>query len=80
VRQHGQLYLLDVRLKPGYESFAQVHDQAIMLTYISLSVGPQHGRVGVNIDYASDPLTSRSVTTGRGFFTSWPLSTMALGN
>ncbi len=79
VRQHGHLYLLDVRLKPGDESFAHVHDQAILLTYISLSGGPQNGRVGVNIDYATDPLTHKSVTTGRVFFTSWLLSTMALG-
>ena len=68
VRQHGQLYLLDVRLKPGDESFAHVHDQAILLTYISLSGGPQHGRVGVNIDYASDPLTHKVSNDGPGLF------------
>lgn len=68
VRHHGQLYLLDVRLKPGDESFAHVHDQAILLTYISLSGGPQHGRVGVNIDYASDPLTHKVSNDGPGLF------------
>jgi hypothetical protein len=47
VRQHGQLYLLDVRIKPGDESFPHTHDQAILLTYISLAGGPQNGRVGV---------------------------------
>jgi len=68
VRQHGQLYLLDVRLKPGDESFAHVHDQAILLTYISLSGGPQNGRVGVNIDYASDPFTHKVSNDGPGLF------------
>lgn len=68
VRQHGQLYLLDVRLKPGDESFAHVHDQAILLTYISLAGGPQNGRVGVNIDYASDPLTHKVKNDGPGLF------------
>ena len=68
VRQHGQLYLLDVRLKPGDESFAHIHDQAILLTYISLSGGPQNGRVGVNIDYATDPLTHKVSNDGPGLF------------
>ena len=73
-------YLLDVRLKPGDESFAHVHDQAILLTYISLAGGPQNGRVEVNIDYASDPLTHKVSNDGPGCFTSWPLSTTAPGN
>ena len=68
VRQHGQLYLLDVRLKPGDESFAHVLDQAILLIYISLAGGPQNGRVGVNIDYASDPLTHKVSNDGPGLF------------
>ena len=68
VRQHGQLYLLDVRLKPGDESFAHVHYQAILLTYISLSGGPQNGRVGVNIDYAANPLTHKVSNDGPGLF------------
>ena len=32
VRQHLQLYLLDVRPNPGDESFAHVRDQTIPLT------------------------------------------------
>ena len=43
VRQHGQLYVLDVRPKPGDESFAHVHDQATLLTNISLAGGPRNG-------------------------------------
>ena len=57
-----------MRLKPGDESFAHVHDQAILLTYISLAGGPQNGRVGVNIDYASDPLTHKVSNDGPGLF------------
>ena len=40
VRQHGQLYLLDVRLKPGDESFAHVRNQTILLTHISVAELP----------------------------------------
>ena len=59
VRQHGQLYLLDVRLKPGDESFAHVRDQTILLTYISLAGGPQNAHIGVYIDFASVPLNHK---------------------
>ena len=62
VIQHGQLYLLDVRPKPGDESF--VHVQTILLTYISLADGPQNARVGVNINYASVPLTHKVSNVG----------------
>ena len=68
VRQQGQLYLLDVRLKPGDESFPHTHDQAILLTYISLARGPQNGRVGVNIDYASEPFTHKVSNEGPELF------------
>jgi hypothetical protein len=64
VRQHGQVYLLDVRPKPSDESFAHVHDQAILFTHISLAGGPQNARVGVNIDYASVPLTHKVSNVG----------------
>ena len=64
VSQHEQLYLLDVRPKPGDESFAHVLDQAILLTYISLAGGPQNARVGVNIKYASFPLTHKVSNVG----------------
>ena len=68
VRQEGQLYLLDVRLKPGDESFPHIHDQAILLTYISLAAGPQHGRVGVNLDYASTAFAHKVSNAGPGLF------------
>ena len=64
VRQHGQLYLLDVRPKPGDESFAHVHDQTILLTYISFADGPQNARIGLNIDFASVPLTHKVSNVG----------------
>ena len=64
IRKHGQLYLLDVRPKPGDESFAHVHDQAILLTYISFADGPQKARGGLNIDYASIPLTHKVSNVG----------------
>ena len=68
VRQEGQLYLLDVRIKPGDLSFPHTHDQAILLTYISLAGGPQNGRVAVNTDYASEALTHKVGNDGPGLF------------
>ncbi len=68
VRQEGDLHLLDVRLRTGDESFPHTHDQAILLTYISLAGGPQNGRVGVNIDYASEPFTHKVSNAGPGLF------------
>ena len=68
IRQEDDLYLLDVRLKPGDESFPHTHDQAILLTYISLAGGPQNGRVGVNTDYATEALTHKVSNAGPGLF------------
>ncbi len=68
VRQHGQLYLLDVRPKPGHESFALVHDQVILLACISLTGGPQNASGGVNINYASVPLTHKVSIVGPSLF------------
>ena len=65
VRQHGQLYLLDVRPKPGDESFAHVLDQTTLLTYISLAGGPQNAHIGVYIDFASSRSITRSATSSR---------------
>ena len=59
VRQHGQLYLLDVRPKPGDESFTHVRDQTTLLTYISLAGGPQNAHIGVYINFASVPLNHK---------------------
>lgn len=68
VRQEGDLHLLDVRIIPGTVSFPHIHDQAILLTYISLGAGPQNGRVGANIAYASEPLTHKVRNDGPGMF------------
>lgn len=68
VSQDGDLHLLDVRIIPGAVSFPHIHDQAILLTYISLGSGPQNGRVGANIDYASEPLTHKVRNDGPGMF------------
>ena len=59
VRQHGQLHLLDVRPKPGDESFAHVRNQTILLTYIRFAGGPQNAHTGVYIDFASVPLNHK---------------------
>ncbi len=59
VRQHGQLYLLDIRPKHGDKSFAHVRAQTILLTYISLAGGPQNAHIGVYIDFASIPLNHK---------------------
>ena len=58
-RQHGQLYLLDIRPKHSDESFAHVRDQTILLTYISLAGGPQNAHIGVHFDFASVPLNHK---------------------
>ena len=59
---------MDVRIKPGDESFPHTHDQAILLTYISLAGGPQNGRVGVNTDYATEAFTHKVSNAGPGLF------------
>lgn len=66
VHHEGDLYLLDVQVNPGDESFAHVHDQAILLTYISLGAGPRDGDVRVNTDYASKPVTHKVSNNGPG--------------
>ena len=48
-----------MRPKHGDESFAHVHDQTILLTYISLASGPQNAHIGVHIDFASVPLNHK---------------------
>ncbi len=68
VRQEGDLYLLDVRIKPGDISLPHIHDQAILLTYLSLSGGLQYGRVGVNTEYASEAYTHKVSNDGPGLF------------
>lgn len=66
VHHDGDLYLLDVQVNPGDESFAHVHDQAILLTYISSGSGPRGGEVSANTDYASQALTHKVANDGPG--------------
>lgn len=60
----GNLYLLDVQLNPGDESFPHVHDAAILLTSISNSNGPVGGRVSSNTDYAREDYTHKIYNNG----------------
>ncbi|MEX2131906.1 MAG: hypothetical protein WD772_10495 [Pseudohongiellaceae bacterium] len=66
VHQDGDLYLLDVQVNPGDESFAHVHDQAILLTYISTGAGPRDGSVSANVDYATTAITHKVGNNGPG--------------
>ena len=66
VHHDGDLYLLDVQVNPGDESFAHTHDQAILLTYISTGAGPRDGEVRANTDYASEPVTHKVSNNGPG--------------
>ena len=66
VYNDGVLYLLDVQVNPGDESFAHVHNQAILLTRISNADGWSDGVVGVNTAYATQPLTHKVSNSGPG--------------
>lgn len=66
VHRDSDLHLLDVQVNPGDESFAHVHDQAVLLTYISDRNGPRDGAVSVNLDYASVPFTHKVGNAGPG--------------
>jgi len=66
VHNDGDLYLLDVQVNPGDESFAHVHDQAVLLTYISAGAGPRDGSVTANIDYATTAFTHKVANAGPG--------------
>jgi len=61
----GNLYLLDVQLNPGDESFPHVHDAAILLTYISNTDGWIDGRVSSNTDYAKETFTHKIYNNGK---------------
>lgn len=80
VHNEGDLYLLDVQVNPGDISLPHVHDQAIMLTYISMADGPRHGRIGVNTDYASEPITHKVSNDGPGLFRIIALVNASAGN
>jgi len=66
VHSQDGLFLLDVQVNPGDTSFAHIHDQAILLTYISAGSGPRDGSVSANIDYASTPHTHKVANEGPG--------------
>lgn len=80
VHREGDLYLLDVQVNPGDTSFAHVHDQAIMLTYISMADGPRNGQIGSNIDYPSEPVTHKVSNDGPGLFRIIALVNDSAGN
>lgn len=80
VHREGDLYLLDVQVNPGDISFAHVHDQAIMLTYISMADGPRDGQIGSNIDYPSEPVTHKVSNDGPGLFRIIALVNDSAGN
>jgi quercetin dioxygenase-like cupin family protein len=62
----GGLFLLDVQVNPGDESFPHTHDQAILLTSISNGAGPGNGTVRAITDYAATPLTHKVSNAGPG--------------
>jgi hypothetical protein len=80
VHSEGDLYLLDVQVNPGDTSLPHVHDQAIMLTYISMADGPRDGQIGNNIDYASEAITHKVSNAGPGLFRIIALVNGSAGN
>lgn len=80
VHNEGDLYLLDVQVNPGDISLPHVHDQAIMLTYISMADGPREGRIGANLDYPSEPVTHKVSNDGPGLFRIIALVNASAGN
>ncbi len=80
VHQEGDLYLLDVQINPGDISLPHVHDQPIMLTYISMFDGPRDGQIGSNVDYATDPITHKVPNAGPGLFRIIALVNGSAGN
>lgn len=66
VLQDGDIYVLDVQLNPGDESLAHVHDSALLVTMISTGAGPANGRVTVNTDYVTTPVTHKINNAGPG--------------
>jgi quercetin dioxygenase-like cupin family protein len=80
VHQEGDLYLLDVQINPGDVSLPHVHDQPIMLTYISMADGPRDGQIGANIDYAAEAVTHKVSNAGPGLFRIIALVNSSPGN
>lgn len=80
VHNEGDLYLLDVQINAGDISLPHVHDQAIMLTYISMADGPRDGQIGSNIDYAHEAVTHKVTNAGPGLFRIIALVNGSAGN
>jgi len=80
VHQEGDLYLLDVQINPGDISLPHIHDQPIMLTYISMADGPRDGQIGANIDYAHEAVTHKVPNAGPGLFRIIALVNDSAGN
>lgn len=80
VHNEGDLYLLDVQINPGDISLPHVHDQPIMLTYISMADGPRDGQIGSNIDYATEAITHKVPNAGPGLFRIIALVNASAGN
>ncbi len=80
VHNEGDLYLLDVQINPGDISLPHIHDQPIMLTYISMSDGPRDGQIGSNIDYATEAVTHKVSNAGPGLFRIIALVNGSAGN
>nr|NQV68722.1 hypothetical protein [Pseudohongiella sp.] len=68
VHHEGDLYLLDVQINPGDISLAHVHDQPILLTFISSPDRPRNGEVSANIEYATKADTHKVSNNGTGLF------------
>lgn len=68
VHHAGDLYLLDVQINPGDISLPHIHDQAILLTFISSPDRPRNGEVSANIDYATEAVTHKVPNNGEGLF------------
>jgi hypothetical protein len=66
VFKDGSLFLLDVQLNPGDQSLEHLHDQAILLTRISSSSGPQDGGVSAITSYASESFIHKINNDGPG--------------
>ena len=66
VHQDGDVYILDVQLLAGDESFPHVHDSALLVTSISTGTGPTNGRVTTNTDYVTTPVTHAISNAGPG--------------
>ncbi len=68
VLQEGQLYMIDMQLRPGDESLLHQHNQAILINYISRPEGPQFGQLNVVTEYATEEFIHKIVNPGPYLF------------